>query len=496
MNSEHDEAGAGIHPGWHRLSQLLRKNVLSRRRFLPAAAAAAGTALWPSLLLGGAASARSLPDQASWLSNNKIKHVVILCQENRSFDHYFGSFAYAFGKPGGRAVGFHPTLSYKDGTGQLLHPAHLTQYCNEDPDHSWEGSHAKWNHGAMDGWVTAEGGSPRAIGYYIAADHIFHVDLAKAFTLADHNFCAQIGPTLPNRLYLWSGTSGWGYLKPTTTANSLPFNNPSLTAPPPVLSWPTMADVLDTAGLPWKCYSVMDGSVPSAIGAFNPLIFFSQMQNNPQKLANATAEFGEFFVDLKAGTLPAVSWIVTEATICEHPPAPPDTGQLFVARVVQELMNSSAWDSTALFVTYDEGGGFFESVPPVILETVPAKLPQAGAAVGPAFRVPLFIVSPYSRAGTVFSERLDHTSILQFIEQTFTTKAKPVHLPTIAPRRRTLNHLADAFDFTQTPIAPTLPTAKNLYPDARKDYLILNAKGTVASCATTAPKWLPQLLGV
>jgi len=165
--------------------------------------------------------------------------------------------------------------------------------------------------------------------------------------------------------------------------------------------------------------------------------------------------------------------------------------QLFAARVVQELMNSSAWDSTALFITDDEGGGFFESVPPAILETVPHTLPDAGEAVGP-----LFIVSPYAKRRAIFKEVLDHTSILQFIEQTFTTNAKPVHLPTIARRRRSLNNLANASDFTQASIAPTLPTAKQLYRDAKKDVLILNAKGTVASCATTAPKWPPQLLGV
>jgi len=500
MHNDPEGSEAAIHPGWDRLNQLLRKNFLSRRRFLPTAAAATGTALWPSLLLGEparpAAPVPSLPDKASWHSNNKIKHVVILVQENRSFDHYFGSFASTLGSGGKTATGFSPNRIYKTGTGKWVAPSHLTQFCDEDPDHSWEGSHAKWNGGKMDGFVTAEGGSTRAIGYFEPADHIYHVQLAKAFTLADHNFCAQIGPTLPNRLYLWSGTSGWGYLSPSTTTDSLPFNNPSLTAIPPVLTWPTMPDVLDAAKLPWKCYSVADGSVPSAIGAFNPLIFFSQIQKSPTKLAKATAEISEFFADLKAGTLPAVSWIVTEATVCEHPPAPPDLGQLFAARVVEELMNSSAWDSTALFLTYDEGGGFFETVPPTILETVPAKLPDAGEAVGPGFRVPLFVVSPYARPNTIFKEVIDHTSILQFVEQTFTTSSVPVHLPTISPRRRTLNRLSAAFDFTQTPIAPKLPTAKQLYPDAKKDVLVLNAKGTVASCATTAPTWVPQLLGV
>jgi phospholipase C len=169
---------------------------------------------------------------------------------------------------------------------------------------------------------------------------------------------------------------------------------------------------------------------------------------------------------------------------------------LFVARVVEELMNSSAWDSTALFVTYDEGGGFFETVPPIILEDVPQTLPDPGFAVGPGFRVPLFIVSPYAKTGTVFKPVIDHTSILQFVESTFSTKAKPVYLPTIAPERRSLNKLKAAFDFTQTPVAPSLPTAAELYAKAKNEVLVLNADGTVASCATTAPKWLPQLLGV
>jgi len=213
-----------------------------------------------------------------------------------------------------------------------------------------------------------------------------------------------------------------------------------------VLSWPTLADVLDAARLPWKCYSVADGSLPSAIGAFNPLIFFSQVQTNPLMLARATADISEFFADLAAGTLPAVSWIVTEAAVSEHPPAPPDMGQLLAARVVDALMGSSAWDSTALFLTYDEGGGFFDHVPPQILEHVPATLADGGAAVGPAFRVPLIIVSPWARSGTVFKRALDHTSILQFVERTFSTKSHPLKLPTIDARRRTLADLRGAFE--------------------------------------------------
>jgi phospholipase C len=483
---------ADTHAGWHRLNELLKNSVLTRRRFLPGAAAAA---LLPTLSRMTAVQAAGLPDQANWHSNNKIKHVVILCQENRSFDHYFGAFAWMFGTGKRTAVGFNPqTLTYYDKFGQPFHTYQLMEACNLDPDHSWEGSHAKWNNGKMNGWVTAEGGATTALGYYLAADHLYHVQLAQAFTLSDHNFCSQIGPTLPNRLYLWTGTSGWNYLTPTTTANHLPFNNPSLTAPPPLLTWPTMADVLDSVGLPWKCYSVADGSVPSAIGAFNPLIFFSQMQTNPAKLARATADFSEFLSDLAAGTLPAVSWIVTEAVVSEHPPAAPDMGQLLAARVVDALMQSSAWQSSVLFLTYDEGGGFFETIPPQILEKVPAPLPQAGVAVGPAFRVPLFVVSPFARRNYVFESTTDHTSILQFVESTFSSSAKPVHLPTISAGRRTLNNLAGAFDFAQLPNSPALPTAAQLYAQASQTVLALN--GTVASCAVGAPNWLPPLLGV
>jgi phospholipase C len=480
-----------IHPGWFRLNEILRKHVLTRRQMIPAAAAM-GLSPW---LLG--ATARWHADRAHWATTNNIKHVVILVQENRSFDHYFGAFADKFGIGHQRGEGFvRGELTYLDDSGRRHHPFHLTQYCDDDPDHGWDGSHAKWNNGAMDGWVTAEGNKTTAIGCYAADDHIYHVRLARAFSIADHNFCAQIGPTLPNRLYLWSGTSGWNYLSPTTTTDSLPYNNPSLTAPPPVLGWPTMADVLDTAGLPWKCYSVADGSVPSAIGAFNPLIFFSSILGDPQKLANATADIGEFFADLAAGTLPAVSWIVTEAVVSEHPPAPPDMGQLLAARVVDAMKSSSAWDSSVLFLTYDEGGGYFDHVAPQILESVPQNLPEAGTAVGPAFRVPLFIVSPWARPGTVFKPVVDHTSILQFIEHTFTVKGNHVFLPTIDPARRSLTSLLHAFDFTQEPNSPALPTAKQLFPKAKQEILTLNADHTVASCSTTLPDWLLPLLGI
>jgi phospholipase C len=491
-----------IHQGWRELFSRIRRGTPTRRRFISSAATTAGGLVLWSMLPSGCAedsnsssfASSSSADHANWSSNNAIKHVVILCQENRSFDHYFGAFASMFGSGSNTAEGFNPeALAYYDSADAVYyHPYHLAEFCNYDPDHTWAGSHIKWNDGAMDGWVVKQEGNTGSIAYLERADHIYDPQLAQAFTLCDQYFCSQIGPTLPNRLYLWTGTSGWNYLSP-PDASGLPYNNPSFSVAPPVLGWQTMADVLDAAGLPWKCYSIADGSVPSPVGAFNPLVFFSQIQDNPGRLARATTDFSEFAADLAAGTLPAVSWIVTQVAVSEHPPAPPDMGQLLVARVVRDLMASSAWSSTALFVTYDEGGGFFDHVPPKILEYVPSGLPDADLAVGPAFRTPMIIVSPWAPPNTVFSGVIDHTSILQFMERTFSTSSTPITLPTIpAARRELLADLTQAFDFTQEPNNPALPTAAQLYAGANKTLLAAGSGG----CSNHLPSWLASLLGV
>jgi phospholipase C len=146
-----------------------------------------------------------------------------------------------------------------------------------------------------------------------------------------------------------------------------------------------------------------------------------------------------------------------------------------------------------LFITYDEGGGFFDHVPPSILENVPAGLPDAAMAVGPGFRVPMTIVSPYAPPNTVYNGVVDHTSILQFIERTFSTASTPVTLPTIAAGRRELDDLTLAFDFTQAANSPNLPTAVQLYNQLSGTIL---SAGGVAGCTVGLPSWLPPLLGV
>ncbi len=471
---------------------------VSRRQLLKGAGAgaaglAAGSVLWPGSAGGAIVPPTSpglLPDCASWNAGKPIKHVVVLCQENRSFDHYFGSFAAELG-----AEGFDPSAppSYKtaDGTKELS-PFHLTYFCDDDPGHGWEISHAKFNGGAMDGWLRAEGDVGRALGYYDRSDHVYHVDLAQSFALADHNFCSLIGPTLPNRLYLWSGTSGFTAANrpPGGVGQGIPYDNPPVTSLPK-FDWPTMADVLDQAKLPWKSYTVADGSVPNPIGAFNPLIFFKQFQNNPLRLVKSLTDISAFFLDLALGTLPAVSWIVTEAIVSEHPPAPPDMGQLLVSRVVRALMESSAWDSTALFVTYDEGGGYFDHVAPP--EAAMEIDSATGEPVGPGFRVPLTIVSPFAKPGTVYKDPVDHTSILQFIERTFNL---PPTLPIAPSRRNNLGDLRDALDTTNHYPRPLLPDPAELAPLVKETVLSVDVHRGVVDCATTIPRWLPPLLGI
>jgi hypothetical protein len=251
------------HPGWGDLLLRVAKPGVSRRSFIRgAAAAAAGIAASPLVRfargradgVGPATPGVGVPDLASWPvhTGSKIKHVVVLCQENRSFDHYFGKFASAeLGTTGNRPAVFDPATAYSGTNSQSYRPFHIEYFCDFDPDHGWDASHTKWNDSAMDGWVRGDGDEPFALGYYDAADHIYHVQLAQAFTMADHYFCSQIGPTLPNRLYLWTGTSGWGHLGLSSTGG-LPFNNPSISSAPPVLSWPTMADTAGSSSAPQR----------------------------------------------------------------------------------------------------------------------------------------------------------------------------------------------------------------------------------------------------
>ena len=351
---------------------------MTRRQILRAGAAGAA-GLGASALVGNALIERALATPPACGSLNDIQHVVILIQENRSFDHYFGSYrgVRGFADPGaltltdGSGLKVFAQPGYPGGyDGDHLYPFHLDSYnngeCTNDIDHSWGPQHTYWDNGKMDGFVsghlTYDGGAngPLTMGYYTRKDLSFYYALADAFTICDGYSCSVIGPTDPNRLYTMSawldpaGVAG-GPILSTSTTRVERFGT---------LSWTTMPEQLQARGVSWKVYGSADGNFGD-----NVLPYFKQYQTNPVLTANGLTPTypGDFQADVAAGTLPQVSWVLAPLINSEHPPAPTEYGEVVTANVLNTLVsNPSVWAKTALFVTYDENGGFFDHVPPTI----------------------------------------------------------------------------------------------------------------------------------
>ncbi len=374
---------------------------------------------------------------------NPIDHVLVACQENRSFDHYFGYYPRAgrFGVPA--------NYSQPDGNGGTVTPHHNFFPITGDNSHTWQDIHKEWDNGKMDGFYTTDGSN--ALGYYDGSDLPYYYALANAFNLCGNYFCSLLGPSNPNRFYLMSGTCGGN-----TTNNGDRGS----------FDWPTIADLLDQYHISWKCYNLGLGTGTS-LEDFNILVYFKKWQNDARLMFTED----DYQNDLANGTLPQVSFLITEALISEHPPADIQMGQHKMADVINALIGSSSWQSSALFFTYDEGGGFFDHVAP----------PQVDA-YGLGIRVPTVVVSPYARRGYVSGQLYEHSSILKFIERRFglPTLASVNHQfdtstpgtnndaangkPTgpAAPPRDGLARIGDfyeAFDFSQNPdYYPSLPS--------------------------------------
>src|SRR5437868_3379324 len=298
---------------------------------------------------------------------NTINHVVIAIQENRTFDTYFGAYSKAgkFGIPANFAV--------PNGKGGKVKPYHFTSRITSNIMHDWKAIHGEWDKGAMDGFYTTDGNN--ALGYYDSSDIAFYYGLADSFTLCGNYFCYQLGATLPNRIALWAGTSGG-----ITTANKIPRGS---------LDFPTIVDLLDAHHISWKCYNLGLGlgSVPE-IEFINALPLFKRWQHDHRLHYPAT----DFYNDLGSGTIPQVSFLITDALISEHPHIHPSlniqSGQKAMAKVINALMASRLWTNSLLFLTYDEGGGYFDHVAP----------PQVDA-YGMGMRVPTLVISPWLKRG-------------------------------------------------------------------------------------------------
>lgn len=410
-----------------------------------------------------------------------IEHVVIFIQENRSFDHYFGSYRGVRGFNDTSAVfkQAYPANTSSSPVGVLLR-FHLDtskpdSACTQDIAHDWVTQHGCWNNGAMDAFVTAKSAdgvyAVNTMGYYTRADLQLYYALADTFTLCDNYFSSVIGPTDPNRLYSMAasidpdGKNG-GPLLETLVANRPTFYGK--------LSYTTMPEQLQARGITWKVYSTADQSILNGIASNNVLPYFKNYQDTSSVLyKNGLLPIypNDFVLDVASGNLPQVSWIIGSIASSEHPPGPSILGEVEMAAILATLMaNSAVWAKTVLFVTYDENGGFFDHVPPPVpppgtpgeYVTAPA-VPDPSSAGSPAitgpiglgFRVPMLIVSPFSRGGFVSSGLFDHTSVLRFLETRFGAEVPNLS----AWRRAAVGDMTSAFNFSKVDTSiPSLPS--------------------------------------
>ncbi|WP_405019683.1 phospholipase C, phosphocholine-specific [Kitasatospora sp. NBC_00070] len=443
----------------------------SRRTFVGATAAAGAAAL---IGLPAETAAAVTPGSVG-LSGTvaDIRHVVILMQENRSFDHYFGTLngvrgfddKQALQFPDGGNVFRQPDAGRSDGGVMLPYRMDTTKYNAQNAGglaHDWATGHQAINNGAMNKWIAAKG--ERAMGYFNREDIPYQYALADAFTLCDAYFTSLAGPTDPNRLYLWTGTSG-----PGVDGTTGPWIDNTPVTDNPVADWTTYAERLHAAGVSWRVYH--NPSKDDRTGDYddNALSYFKQFHNFPAtdpRYINAMTKFDltAFDQHCKAGTLPTVSWLVAPYLFSEHPAANPNYGAHWVNTALQSLMaNPEVWKHTAYLVMYDENDGYFDHMVPPTPEPGTANEFTQGRAIGFGNRVPLWVASPWSRGGWVNSQVFDHTSVLRLLEV-----VTGVQEPNISAWRRAVSgDLTSCFDFGSPDLSlPTLPDTAALMAKA------------------------------
>ena len=482
---------------------------LSRRGFLGAATAITGAAAIGAA--APAAAAAPAPKPGTHGDIRDIKRVVIIMQENRSFDHYFGSLRGVRGfadrstitLPGGLSV-------FQQPTSQPGRPISGTQYpwrlsdapvsaypAGHQPpsseagaqnyvgtSHSWETQHQAWNGGLMNAWYSAKGG-PITLGYLARGDLPFHYALADAYTVGDAYHCSVLSATGPNRTYHWSGTIDAQHAYSGFTAYS---GGDELGRD---LLWESYAETLQKAGISWKVYQGSDNYGDNALEYFKTFAQYDPEQGGTPAPGNPLYDNGVAIVpepndpetgnadnlalalrkDVLAGTLPQVSWLVSNQRFSEHPDGAPTDGAYFVHEVLKALnADPDVFDSTLVIINFDENDGQFDHVPPPVpapgekdefvagTDLAASGLTQP-VPVGLGFRVPLLLVSPWTRGGWVTSEVSDHTSVIQFLEKWTSALGRPAICPNISAwRRRVCGDLTGAFDFA-SPVygLPALP---------------------------------------
>ena len=372
---------------------------------------------------------------------SNIKHVIVMMQENRTFDSYFGHLK-----------AYDPTLDVEaepadasnpnplNASAPAIQAFHQTNACEvSDLNHSVSGSHAEFDNGKMDGFTKANEDASldptgsRTMGYHTQAEIPYYYKLADTFAIGDRYFASELGPTFPNRFFLLAATP-FGH-----TNNAFPttdFNE---------FTQKTIFEELDAAHISWRVYFT---EVPFAA------IFSYVRKNAVGKLFPIT----QYFIDAAAGTLPQVSFVdpvfvgSNNTETDEHPTTNIQVGEKYSSTVINTLMQSPSWTTSALFFTYDEHGGFYDHVPPPAA-VPPDNIGTDGTLDRYGFRVPAIVISPFAKRHFVSHVVNDHTSILAFIEKRF-------GLPALTARDAAANPMFEFFDFNHPNFTvPALPDA-------------------------------------
>lgn len=311
-----------------------------------------------------------------------VRHVVEIMMENHAFDNYFGTFPGVHGLP--------PNASVPNGSGGFVRPYWIQGYSTPDLPHDRLSELADVDSGRMDGFVEQmaryNASAPNTpMGYYNSTQVGGYWSLAEQFVLCDMYFASVLGPTLPNRLYSLAGTSGG------ITTDTLPAGG---------LALATIFDELSASGISWQ-YFYQPTNIPPLPLMLSPLRSTPSETNDVVPLVGLPSE-------IAAGALPSVTFVdpTGSFTESEHPPENVTVGELWSLSLIDDLEASPLWSSTAIFLTWDEGGGFYDHV-----------LPPTVDALGDGLRVPMIVISPYTRAGGIDSTTFDHTSVLKFIDQ-------------------------------------------------------------------------------
>ena len=438
------------------------------------------------------------PIHLSIEQTSKIQHIIFIVQENHSFDNYFGTYPGANGIPPNTALPVEiddPTDGYVqpyhlsatvpvDIVGDELPPGvadpddlpeqaitsvspfHLSDQSVADLSHASAVAREAYDGGKMDGFVQAEGSS-LTMGYYDRSDIPYYWDYADNYVLDDNFFSSEMGPSLPNHLYIASGADGpvnssepWvqnGSVMDNSPNTQLPGGDYLVNWPGATFNWATLAQELSASNVTWTWY---DGNVdPLAATYWDPLPLFNYFQVHPDQLQAHVKNTQAFVDDVENNSLPAVSWIMPGAWqpqnfpsvfagqgVSEHPPARPDAGMDYVSSLVNQIMESPYWLSTAIVITWDDYGGFYDHV-------APPQIDQSGLG----FRVPALVISPWAKHGFIDPTQYEFGSMLALAEHTF-------NVPSLHAEDAISNDMNDSFDFNQSPQATLIEPANFVAP--------------------------------